>query len=324
MNWHLQVPIPSYPFELSHSDKVISLGSCFAQQMADRLLFYKFSCKSNPFGTLFHPIPLLQNLSKAITNAKIERDLFLEREGALYHYSYHSSVWGSSFEHLKKKLQTIQSSVAKDLKDSKLLILTFGTAYQYELVDSGKIVANCHKQPKNIFAKSLSSSSEIQAIFQQFYKQLKKENPEIQILLSVSPVRHIREGIHQNNLSKASLLLACEEICGNFKDVHYFPAYEIMLDELRDYRFFERDKVHPNDEARGYIWKKFSDALICPASIEINKNMDKLHSALNHKPFRVDSDAHQQFVKNTLAIAQQLNSSVDVSTEINTLKSLLK
>jgi lysophospholipase L1-like esterase len=324
MNWHLQVPIPSYPFELSHSDKVISMGSCFAQQMADRLLYYKFSCRSNPYGTLFHPIPLLQNLSRAIRNAKIEGDLFLEREGAIYDYSCHSSIWGLSFEHLTKKLQTIQSSVAEELKDSKLLILTFGTAYQYQLVDSGKIVANCHKQPKNSFSKSLSTSSEIQKIFEQFHKQLKTQNPKIQILLSVSPVRHIREGIHQNNLSKASLLIACEEICEKFKDVYYFPAYEILLDELRDYRFFEKDKVHPNDEARGYIWSKFSEALLSKESIEINKNMDKLHSALNHKPFRVDSDAHQQFVKNTLVIAQKLNSRVDVSTEINTLKSLLK
>lgn len=324
MNWHLQVHIPKYPFGLSHSDKIFSVGSCFAQRMADNLGHYKFTCTSNSYGTLFHPIPLLQNITDAIKGSEVDKSLFLEREAAVFHYSCHSSIWADSKEELKNKIQDLQSSVTKDLKESKLLILTFGTAFLYQLASSGKAVANCHKQPKNTFTKGLSSPSEIQAAFQSFYTELKKQNPEIQILLTVSPVRHIRDGIHQNNVSKSALLLACEIIQNTFEDVHYFPAYEIVLDELRDYRFFEKDRVHPNEEARTFVWDKFSEALLNQGARRINKDLDKLFSALNHRPFREPSTAHQSFLKKTLDLAIQLNEKVDLETEIKELKKRLQ
>ena len=248
MNWQIQVPIPKYPFSLSRSDRVFTVGSCFAKHMADRLVHYKFSCASNSYGTLFHPIPLLQNLTDALKQVDIDEALFLERDETAFHYSCHSSVWAESKNDLKKKLQELHLSVAKELKESKLLILTFGTAFLYQLV-SGKPVANCHKQPKDTFTKGLSSPEEIQNVFYSFYTELKKQNPKIQILLTVSPVRHIRDGVHENNLSKSALLLACDAIQNTFEDLHYFPAYEIVMDELRDYRFYEKDRVHPNDEA---------------------------------------------------------------------------
>jgi len=324
MNWQIQVPIPKYPFDLSHSDKVFSVGSCFAQHMADRLLHYKFSCTSNPYGTLFHPIPLLQNLRDALKGSEVDESLFLEREDAVFHYSCHSSIWANSKDELKVKLQDLQSSVAKDLKESKLLILTFGTAFLYQLADSNKAVANCHKQPKNTFTKGLSSPQEIQAVFQSFYSELKKQHPEIQILLTVSPVRHIRDGVHNNNVSKSALLLACEEIQNTFTDVHYFPAYEIVLDELRDYRFFEKDRVHPNEEARDYVWNKFSDALLKPESKLLTKDLDKLFLSINHRAFREESEAHHQLLQKTLDLALKLNSKVDLEVEIRELKKRLQ
>jgi len=324
MNWQIQVPIPEYSFDLSHSDKVFSAGSCFAQHMADRLLHYKFSCTSNPYGTLFHPIPLLQNLTNALKGSEIDEGLLLERDEASFHHSYHSSIWADSKEELRKKLQDLQYSVAKDLKESKLLILTFGTAFLYQLATSEKAVANCHKQPKNTFVKGLSSPTEIQTVFQSFYIELKKQNPEIQILLTVSPVRHIRDGVHKNNVSKSALLLACETTQNTFEDVHYFPAYEIVLDELRDYRFFEKDRVHPNEEARDYVWEKFSKALLNPASLLLNKDLDKLFTSINHRAFREESEAHQQFLKKTLDLALQLSEKVDLESEIKELKKRLQ
>ncbi len=323
MNWQIQVPIPKYSFDISHSDKVFSVGSCFAHHMADRLLHYKFSCTSNPYGTLFHPIPLLQNLTDALKGSEIDEELFLEREGAVFHYSCHSSIWADTKDELKNKLQDLQSSVANDLKESKLLILTFGTAFLYQLADSGKAVANCHKQPKNTFTKGLSSPQEIQTVFQSFYSELKKQNPGIQILLTVSPVRHIRDGVHNNNVSKSALLLACEEIQNSFEDVHYFPAYEIVLDELRDYRFFEKDRVHPNEEAKDYVWEKFSEALLNPASKLLTKDLDKLFSSINHRAFREESEVHQAFLKKTLSLVLELNEKVDLEVEIKALKSCL-
>ena len=323
MNWQIQVPIPEYPFSLSRSDRVFTVGSCFAQHMADRLLHYKFSCASNSYGTLFHPVPLLQNLTDALIQADIDEALFLERDEIAFHYSCHSSVYAESKNDLKKKLQDLQSSVAKELKESKLLILTFGTAFLYQLL-SGKPVANCHKQPKDTFNKELSSPEEIQNVFYSFYTELKKQNPKIQILLTVSPVRHIRDGVHENNLSKSALLLACDAIQNTFEDLHYFPAYEIVMDELRDYRFYEKDRVHPNDEALAYIWDKFAEAILTKDSLSLNRDLDKLFLSINHKAFIETSMAHKRFLQKTMASALALNEKVDLKEEIKELKKRLQ
>ena len=323
MNWQIQVPIPKYAFNLSHSDRVFTLGSCFAQNMADRLLHYKFSCASNSYGTLFHPIPLLQNLTDALKKVEIDEALFLERDETVFHYSCHSSVWAESKNDLKKKLQDLQLSVAKELKESKLLILTFGSAFLYQLV-SGKPVANCHKQPKDTFTKRLSSSEKIQNVFHSFYTKLKKQNPKIQILLTVSPVRHIRDGVHENNLSKSTLLLACDAIQNTFEDLHYFPAYEIVMDELRDYRFYEKDRLHPNDEALAYVWDKFSEAILTKDTLNLNRDLDKLFLSINHKVFIENSMAHKRFLEKTMTSALALNEKVDLKEEIKELKKRLQ
>ena len=323
MNWQIQVPIPDYTFDLSHNDRVFSAGSCFAQHIADRLLYYKFFCASNPYGTLFHPIPLLRNLTGALKGLEIDKDLFLERDEAVFHYSCHSSVWAESKGDLKKKLQDLQLSVAHELNQSKFLILTFGSAFIYQLI-SGKPVANCHKQKKNTFDKGLSSHQEIQAVFQTFYTELKKQNPKIKILLTVSPVRHIRDGVHENNLSKSALLIACNEVQTSFKDVYYFPSYEIILDELRDYRFYEKDRVHPNEEARDYVWGKFASALFTKDTLNLNRDLDKLFSSINHKAFRETSEPHQRFLEKTLELALGLNEKVELEVEIKELKKRLQ
>ena len=323
MNWQIQVPIPEYPFSLSRRDRVFTLGSCFAQQMADRLCYYKFSCANNSYGTLFHPIPLLHNLTDALKQVDVDESLFLERDDTVFHYSYHSSVCSESKNDLKKKLQDLQSSVAKELKESKILILTFGTALLYQLV-SGKPVANCHKQPKNAFTKGLSSPEEIQNVFNSFYTELKKQNHKIQIVLTVSPVRHIRDGVHENNLSKSALLLACDSIQNTFEDLHYFPAYEIVMDELRDYRFYEKDLVHPSNEALAYVWDKFAEAILTKEALNLNRDLDKLFLSINHKPFIETSKAHKRFLEKTIASALALNEKVDLKEEIMELKKRLQ
>lgn len=320
MNWHIKVPIPAYEFNISHSDKIFSVGSCFAQHMADILVHYKFTCTSNPYGTLFHPFPLLQNLTNALTSSNVDEKLFVEREDAIVHYSFHSSVWANTQDDLKEQITAIQTRVHKNLKEANLIILTFGTAFLYQLISSNQVVANCHKQPQSAFTKKCSSPNEIASVFTSFYNQLKKINPNAIIVLTVSPVRHIRDGVHQNNVSKSSLILACEAIESTFKDVHYFPAYEIVLDELRDYRFFDKDRVHPTQEALDYVWEKFSVAIVSSNSLQINKELDQLFSSMNHRAFREGSSAHQSFLRKTLARATHLNNKVNLEKEINVLK----
>lgn len=323
MNWHLEVPISNYPFEISHKDTLVSVGSCFAQHIAEQMSHYKFHCLSNPYGTLFHPLPILQNLTRAIKGLEFDEALYLHREETVFHFNCHSSIWADSESDLKNKLIDVQTGVLEHLKASKVLILTFGSAFLYQL-KSGDLVANCHKQPQSNFTKSLSKVNEIKNAFQSFHTELKELNQEIQIILTVSPVRHVREGLHENNLSKSTLLLACDEIKNGFEDVHYFPAYELMIDELRDYRFYENDKVHPSSEAIAYVWEKFSRTLLSKGSTSLIKSLDQLFSALNHKPFRPNSAAHQQFLQRTLELAKSLSHQVDLEEEIKELKKHLQ
>ena len=153
---------------------------------------------------------------------------------------------------------------------------------------------------------------------------MKKQNPKIQILLTVSPVRHIRDGVHENNLSKSALLLACDVIQNTFEDLHYFPAYEIVMDELRDYRFYEKDRVHPNDEALAYVWDKFAEAILTKDSLSLNRDLDKLFLSINHKAFIETSMAHKRFLQKTMASALALNEKVDLKEEIKELKKRLQ
>ena len=170
----------------------------------------------------------------------------------------------------------------------------------------------------------MSKVNEIKNAFQSFYTELKELNPDIQIILTVSPVRHVRDGLHENNLSKATLLLACDTIKNGFEDVHYFPAYELVIDELRDYRFYENDKIHPSSEAIAYVWEKFSRNLLSKSSSLLMKSLDQLFSALNHKPFRSNSVAHQQFLQRTMELAKSLSHQVDLEEEIKELKKHLQ
>ena len=171
---------------------------------------------------------------------------------------------------------------------------------------------------------NLILNAQIQNVFYSFYTELKKQNPKIQILLTVSPVRHIRDGVHENNLSKSALLLACDAIQNTFEDLHYFPAYEIVMDELRDYRFYEKDRVHPNDEALAYVWDKFSEAILTKDSLNLNRDLDKLFLLINHKAFIETSMAHKRFLQKTMASALALNEKVDLKEEIKELKKRLQ
>tara|TARA_B100001093_G_scaffold141452_1_gene133931 strand:+ start:1932 stop:2906 length:975 start_codon:yes stop_codon:yes gene_type:complete len=320
MNWFTEIPIKNPPFKFGYDDQFFTIGSCFSDHLAHKLLRYKYTCVNNPFGTFFHPIPLLNNLRESLQNKPIDSSLFVERDFTFFHYSYHSSIWSLTKEDLLSKLCIIQSTIKKQIQNTNLLVITFGTAFLYRISDSMKEIANCHKMPSYNFSKDLSNPLEIELAFKDFYEEVKLQNPKIKILISVSPVRHIRGGFHKNNLSKASLLLACETIKNSYSDVHYFPAYEIMLDELRDYRFFKKDKVHPTNESIDYVWYKFSNTFLNKESLDLIKNLETLYTSLNHRPYNKSSIAHQSFLQKILIDAQQLNTKVNLLDEITELK----
>jgi hypothetical protein len=289
-------------FQISHSDKLLSIGSCFADCMGSRFEDSQFNIFSNPFGILYNPLSIFGNLEQALNKEEIDTDQIIESKSSFFHYQFHSEINSNSFDSLSEKINAINSSVAESLVDANFLFITLGTAFVYCLKETSISVANCHRQSADIFDKRMLSVDEIVLAFDQFYGLLKVQNSNIKILITVSPVRHTKDTLELNAVSKAILRLSCHEIVNqNGNNVSYFPAFEIMMDDLRDYRFYKEDMIHPNLQAETYIWEKFSESYFTTETLKINKEIAEIQSALSHRSFNTETDDYTRFIKNTEA-----------------------
>ena len=323
MQWTTSFDIPTHPNPISHDHKILSIGSCFAERIGNKMKELKMDILINPFGTLFHPIPICQLLEFAIQDKNLPDELFLEREGLHFHYWTHSQVMGYSIEELRGKLAGELILVKEYLEQSDFLIITLGTSWLYELADSNTPVANCHKQPGKLFSKKLSNLEVMEGKMSSLFEQLQELNPKLKIILTVSPVRHIKDGVPENQLSKCLLRVLCDQLCKNSEHVHYFPSYEIMIDELRDYRFYKTDLIHPTAQAEDYIWEKWKNALFNPDSKKLLEQISQVKMDLSHRPMNPKSESHRKFLSNLLQKLERLNSEFDFSKEISSVKSQL-
>lgn len=223
--------------------------------------------------------------------------LFLEREGQWLHYDLHSSISGKSKAELSELITIKLLNLKETLTRAQVVILTLGSAWAYQLNDTPVYVANCHKQPARMFTRDLLSVKAICKEFGAVYSLLKEANPSIRILLTVSPVRHAKDGMMDNSVSKSILRAACHYLVTDYVDVTYFPAYELLLDDLRDYRFYSDDLVHPSQMAEQYIFEKFQQTYFSPELSQFVKDWDKLSKALNHRPFQQNSPSYQSFLE---------------------------
>ena len=302
-----KIKLNTYPFQLSHEDNVTCIGSCFAENMGQQLIAAKFETQVNPFGILYHPMAIKEALERLLSARPFD-----ESELVLDQGMWHSFLHHSQFSHPDKShvLHNINQSLTREqafLQKTNRLIITFGTARVYEWLDGNKIVANCHKIPAKAFSRRLLSVDEIIEAMSEIFTKLQANKPDIEIVLAISPVRHIRDGLVENQQSKSVLSLATAALCENFSFVHYFPSYEIVLDELRDYRFFKKDMIHPNEVAIDYIWDLFSNTFFVEDTQMLLQKIAKIRLAAEHRPFRPNSEKHQKFIKNTLSIIQKLN-----------------
>ena len=295
-NFRTVLPPLSYPFRLKHTDGVVCMGSCFAEHMAARLKNYQFEVCQNPFGILYNPISLFEGIDYLLNNQAFSaEDLFEDQE------KWHSFAHHSQFSHPQqdKMLEVVNAHLqqgAGAIREAKLLILTFGTAFIFSHIAQQRIVGNCHKLPASQFEKSMLLPEAIIESGSVILNRLQAVNPDLQVLFSVSPVRHIKNGLVENQRSKASLQLAIARFCEKYDFVHYFPAYELLLDDLRDYRFYGEDLIHPNKMAVDYIWDYFAESLFAPSTLSINKILDKISAACRHRPFHPQTSAHQHFL----------------------------
>jgi hypothetical protein len=294
------LPSPNYDFDVNHQDQIFCMGSCFAENMAHKLQRNKFATLLNPFGILYNPVSIAKAFSLLL-----EENPFPENELFKHHGLWHSFDHHGHFSKPDKAatLQGINSALANGrafLKNTNRLIVTLGTANVFVHKKSGEIVANCHKIPGTEFTRKRLDLETVIEKLSSIFEKLKAKNPKLQIITTVSPIRHIRDGLIENQKSKAVLLLALDKIGSNLDFVHYFPSHEILLDDLRDYRFYEADLIHPNKVAIDYIWDYFKQSFFNGATIELITEIEKIVNASCHLPFHSESDQHQIFLKQQL------------------------
>lgn len=323
MRWSIDFPIPESPFPISHQSKILSMGSCFVQVIGQKLQESKIDVLINPFGTLFHPKIISQLLDHALFQDPMDDSGILEREGMFFHYSAHSDLVGKNKEELRQLWNEKIQATHHYLSSGTHLILTLGTAWIYEHHEFGS-VANCHKQPQKLFEKRLSRLESMLFDLDVTFGNLCRVFPKLKIILTVSPVRHIKDGIPENQLSKSLLRVLCHELEQKFEHLSYFPAYEIMVDELRDYRFYKSDLIHPSEDAENYIWEKFSNSFFSKETREKIIEIQKIQRELAHRPLNPKSESHRKFLQNLKAKLERLNCEFDFSEEIQKISESLR
>jgi lysophospholipase L1-like esterase len=301
-------------------DQVLTLGSCFAENIGKRLDKFKFNVITNPGGILFNPISIFESILMALDDEELPIESYVLNESVHYNYKFHSAINGNTKAELDAAIDQARFKVKDQITNSDYLIITFGTAWIYELIDTNLLAANCHKVTQKKFSKRLLTASEIQSKFSELKKALQKHNPDLKILLTVSPIRHTREGLPNNGVSKAILRMVCHELSQNFKLVNYFPAYEIMMDDLRDYRFYEKDMIHPNEQAQDYIWDFFRKNYLSDSALKFTSDWQQIINAMEHRPFQPNSNKHQLFLKSTLEKVKQFSTIVNTENEIDQIK----
>ncbi len=324
MDWSIDFDIGKYPFEINHNDEIFMVGSCFSANISEKLKNYKFNVFDNPYGIIYNPISIFKSLDDSLTKTNPDKKLFIKKENIFLHYSYHSVIRGNSILDFKNKINEIQNKVREKLKRSKLLVITFGSSYTYIFKSNSTIVSNCHKQPNYLFEKSFIPSSEIINQFNNLQKKIIKINPKIKIIISVSPLRHLKDGIIENSVSKSNLIISSHYLKNSYSNVFYFPSFEIMNDELRDYRFYESDFIHPSKTAVKYIFEKFIKTLLDKNSLNIIIELEKLYKDLSHSPIIEKSLTYKNFLQNSLRKAEFLKNKIDVSNEIKKIKIKIK
>ena len=285
MKFRTELPIPKFPFQISCQDRLLLLGSCFSDHIGNFLTHQQFFVLSNPFGVLFNPVSIANAIKMTINPELFTADYRYFFDNQFVSFAHHGSFSHVNENQFLNQINQQFNNTKTFLEKTDLLFITFGTAYCYRFVERNLIVANCHKIPNTQFEKIRLNVDEIVQIYQEILQKLQQINPSLKIIFTVSPVRHLGDGFHENQCSKAVLHLAIEQLTDN-NTVFYFPAYEILMDDLRDYRFYAKDLCHVGENAVRYIEEIFADAFFSPATKEQQKTIEKENKFLNHRPLK--------------------------------------
>lgn len=326
MKFHFEFDIKKLPFPIHHQYSLLLVGSCFTENIGEKLRKHKFRTLENPNGILFNPVSVAEALAMYIEDKQIaESDIFQYNE-TWHSWKHHSRFSGITAEECVTKINQSTTQAHHWLKNTDYLMITLGSAWVYTLTEqaanaqAGSVAANNHKAPAGWFAKRLLSAAETTEILQEMLHRLFHFNPGLRIIFTISPVRHLREGVIENNRSKAVLIQSVHELAEQFDSIYYFPAYELVIDDLRDYRFYAEDLVHPNYQATQYVWEKFTEACINDETRVLMKEIAEINLAYQHKPFNPSTAQHKKFLSSYLVktkILQEKHPYLDMKAEID-------
>jgi hypothetical protein len=286
MKLRTELPPTTADFSINYQTPTLGIGSCFVENMGEKLRARRLPFHQNPFGIVYNPLSMAAQLDILLSEKRMLESDLVALNG-LYHSWLHHGFYSEStvFSTLEKMNSAIDDA-RFFLKTTKRLFLTFGTATVFALKSTGEVVSNCHKRPPPYFDRRRLSVAEIVAAFIPILEKMSAQCVDLQIIITVSPIRHLRDGLVENNLSKATLLLAADALAQKFSNVSYFPAYELVVDDLRDYRFFEPDMMHPTAQAIDYIWQYFSDTYFSEETKMIVKEVEKINALQAHRPLK--------------------------------------
>jgi hypothetical protein len=318
------ISIPSQPFDISYQDVLMLIGSCFAEEVGNKLFDAKFAVDVNPFGTLYNPASVATSLRRLMQPLPFTADELFEHEGVYHSFAHHSRFSASSsrkaIEMMNNRLQTSSAH----LKRATRLLITWGSAFVYRLKSTGQTVSNCHKFPDAFFVREQLSVDTIVDDWEYLIKDILSFNPVFKLVFTISPIRHWKDGAHGSQLSKSILLLAADRLQQAYPDrIAYFPAYELMMDELRDYRFYASDMLHPSPTAVDYIWERFQGAFFTPDTRTLFTAWQEVQKAMQHRPSHPESEAYLRFIDQTLLKAEDICKKFpyfDTEKEISRLK----
>ena len=313
MNFRTNIKLQKERNQIDYNSNLLLIGSCFSENISEKLVYFKFNTFSNPFGILFNPIAIEHLITHAINQKEYsDNDLFLLNE-KWHCFDAHSDLSAISKNKIVSNLNSAIQATNQQISKASHLIITLGTSWVYRHIETDAIVGNCHKIPQKKFLKELLPVKEISVSLENMCTLIKSVNPEVHIIFTVSPVRHLKDGFVENSQSKAHLISAIHQIIDKRKQQYYFPSYEIMMDDLRDYRFYNIDMLHPNETAINYIWEQFQKVWIDENTLSIQKEVETIQRGLAHKPFNPNSEQHHQFLKNLQLKINKLKMSYQIS-----------
>lgn len=301
MDFRTPVIISESTFRIDHSTKIMLFGSCFSENIGAKLLRYKFRINANPFGIVYNPLSIATVINRLLSNQNFSETDLVFHNGVYQSFLHHGQFSHPDKNKCMENISRMFAEAAAFIPRTDVFFITFGTAYVYKLKSTGKVVANCHKFPPNTFTRERLTVEAIVKEWNDVINTISALNPVTRFIFTVSPIRHWKDGAHENQISKSILHLAIDELQEIFASVlSYFPAYEILLDELRDYRFFTEDMIHPSDVATDYIWERFCKTFFRKETQDTISEWNQISRSLNHVPLNESTENYRQFLKQTL------------------------